>query len=228
MLEFLISFLIMAGAAQGSVYGPGDTVPDAVVRAQGADSFFTVQEISDELFDYIRGKSYKEDCTVPRSELRYITVLHKDIGGRTIVGEMILNKAIASDVLEIMKELYANSYPIERMLLVDRYGASDEESMRDNNSSSFNYRTISGTSKVSKHGLGMAVDINPLYNPYHKFLPSGKEIIEPATGAAYLDRSKDFPYKITRGDLCWRLFTARGFTWGGGWANRKDYQHFEK
>ena len=113
------------------------------------------------------------------------------------------------------------------MRLIDNYEADDELSMRDNNSSAFNFRFISHTTKVSKHGLGLAVDINTLYNPYTKTLRDGTRIVEPATGEPYLDREASFPYKIVRGDLCWRLFTERGFTWGGDWTSVKDYQHFE-
>lgn len=87
--------------------------------------------------------------------------------------------------------------------------------MSDNNSSAFNFRFISHTTKISKHGLGMAVDINTLYNPYVKTV-NGKLSIEPANAEAYVDRSGDFPHKIDHNDLCYKLFTRYGFTWGGG------------
>ena len=78
----------------------------------------------------------------------------------------------------------------------------------------------------SKHGLGFAVDINTLYNPYTKEV-NGKRILEPATAGEYVDRNKDFPYKIDHSDLCYKLFTEHGFEWGGDWKSAKDYQHFE-
>ena len=80
---------------------------------------------------------------------------------------------------------------------------------------------------MSKHGYGMAVDINPLYNPYHKRLKNGKEVVEPATARPYLNRKKEFKYKIEADDLCCRLFKKYGFSWGGNWKTMKDYQHFE-
>jgi hypothetical protein len=80
----------------------------------------------------------------------------------------------------------------------------------------------------SEHGRGLAVDINTLYNPYHKRLKNGKEVVEPATARPYLDRSKNHAYMIKKGDLCYRLFKAKGFRWGGDWKHSKDYQHFEK
>ena len=193
---------------------------------------FSIREISDDLYDRMKGgKTYKEDCVVPREDLRYLLVLHKDKDGNTHQGEMVVHKLIAEDVLEIFEKLYDAGYPIERMVLPDNYMADDETMMRDNNSSCFNFRFISHTSKISKHGLGMAVDINTLYNPYHKTVKNEdgtqEEVIEPATGKDYLDRTKDFDYKIEKGDLCYKLFIEKGFEWGGDWSDRKDYQHFE-
>lgn len=193
---------------------------------------FSISEISDDLFLRMKaGNTYKEDCIVPREDLRYLLVLHKDLEGNTHQGEMVVHKLIAEDVLEIFEKLYDAGYPIERMVLPDNYLADDEIMMRDNNSSSFNFRFISHTNKISKHGLGMAVDINTLYNPYHKIVTNEdgttEEVIEPATGEPYLDREKDFDYKIEKDDLCYKLFTEKGFEWGGDWTDRKDYQHFE-
>ena len=188
---------------------------------------FTISEISPEIFSRINGKSYKDNCPIPLDDLRYVRVLHKDINGNTHEGELVCSKYIASDVLEIFRGLYEAGYPIERVRLVDEYDADDETSMRDNNSSCFNFRFITHSTKISKHGLGLAVDINTLYNPYIKILSDGKRILEPATAEPYIDRAKDFPYKIEKGDLCYRLFTERGFEWGGEWKSLKDYQHFE-
>ena len=193
---------------------------------------FSIQNISDELFDRMKkGNTYKENCIVPREDLRYLLILHKDKEGRVHQGEMVVHKVIAEDVLEIFEKLYDADYPIERMVLPDNYLADDETMMRDNNSSCFNFRFISRTNRISKHGLGMAIDVNTLYNPYHKIVTNQdgtqEEVIEPATGKPYLDRSQDFDYKINKGDLCYQLFTEKGFEWGGDWTDRKDYQHFE-
>lgn len=187
---------------------------------------FSISEINDEIFARIKGKSYKDNCPIPLDDLRYLHILHKDAEGITHGGELVCNVRIASDVLEIFKALFEAGYPIQRVRLVDEYGADDETSMRDNNSSCFNFRFISHTTKISKHGLGLAVDINTLYNPYVKEV-DGKRIVEPATAEKYTDRSKSFTYKIEKDDLCYKLFTERGFEWGGEWKTVKDYQHFE-
>ena len=195
--------------------------------AEGPDeSAFRISPITDEIFARIQGKSFKDDCTLSRDELRYLHVLHVDLDGETHEGEMIVNVRIAEDVLEILRQLYEAKYPIEKIRLVDDYDADDEMSMEDNNSSAFNFRFISHTTRVSKHGLGLAVDINTLYNPYTKIV-DGERIVEPVTGEPYLHREADFPCKIDHEDLCYRLFTEHGFEWGGDWEDRKDYQHFE-
>ena len=207
---------------------PGEVVDEATLKNLGTDAFFSSQPIPDRIFSIMKGKSYKPDCTVPRKHLRYLLCLHRTREGKAVVGEMVVNKAIAADVLYILRKLYDNAYPIERMRLVDYWNADDERSMTDNNSSAFNFRFISHTQTVSKHGLGMAVDINTLYNPYCKRLSDGTDIVEPAAGKPYADRTKSFPYKIEKGDLCYRLFVEKGFKWGGDWKTMKDYQHFEK
>lgn len=195
-------------------------------EASYADDFY-ISEIPDDIFARMQGKSYKEDCTVPRDDLRYVHVLHMGFDGEVKDGELVVNKAIADDVLAIFEELYKADYPIEKVRLVDEYDADDEASMSDNNSSAFNFRFISHTTRISRHGLGMAVDINTRYNPYVKTV-DGKLSIEPANGADYVDRSKDFPHKIDHEDLCYKLFKEHGFTWGGDWTHSKDYQHFER
>ena len=217
------------GLAAASNEPPADSsvASNAASESASIDESFYAIPIPDEIFAKMQGKSYKDDCTIPRDDLRYIHVLHKNIEGETLEGEMVCSTLIAEDLLEIFRELYEQSYPIEKMRLIDEYDANDELSMTDNNSSCFNYRTISHTNKISKHGLGIAVDINTLYNPYTKVV-DGERIIEPAAGAPYLDRDADFPYKIERGDLCYNLFISHGFEWGGDWTDRKDYQHFEK
>ena len=189
---------------------------------------FSVQPIPDSVFLRMQGRSWPEGCTIRRSDLRYLRLSHYDAEKKQHVGEMVCNKAIANDLLEIFRELYRQKYPIERICLIDDYNADDEQSMRDNNSSCFCYRRISGTTKLSKHAQGMAVDINTLYNPYVRTGRNGRRIVEPATATKYVDRRKSFPYKIVKGDLLHRLFLQHGFKWGGSWRTMKDWQHFEK
>ncbi|MBH1941068.1 M15 family metallopeptidase [Mobilitalea sibirica] len=188
---------------------------------------FYAEDITDTIKQRIEGKSYGKDCNIPYEDLRYIRALHIGFDHKTYIGEMIVNKAIAEDIIEILYELYQADYPIERMVLVDEYDADDIKSMEANNSSAFNYRNVEGTKRLSLHSYGMAVDINPLYNPYVREL-DGKIDVLPRSGEEYADRTKESPYYIKKGDICYQAFTKRGFTWGGEWKNSKDYQHFQK
>lgn len=125
-------------------------------------------------------------------------------------------------------DLYAVCYPIEKVLLIDEYNADDDASMADNNSSAFNFRFIDdGTKHYSNHARGLAVDINPLYNPYIR-IKNGHETVSPPEASAYIDRTKPCQYYIQKDDLCYQIFSRYGFSWGGDWIDRKDYQHFEK
>lgn len=226
--SYLTCHSLSARHDSSDTHEPGTVINTETVNRNGIDSYFTSSEINDKIFDRISGKSFGADCTTPRTSLRYITVLHVDIDGNTRLGEMICHKSISDDLLDIFRNLYNAGYPIERMVLIDEYNADDEASMSANNSSSFNFRRISGSKKLSKHSRGMAVDINPLYNPYVRTRPDGKKSIAPKSGKPYADRSATFPYKIQKGDLCYNEFIRHGFRWGGDWRKSKDYQHFEK
>ena len=157
-----------------------------------------------------------------------LQVKHVDFEGKTQQGMLICNKTISKDLKEIFAALYKAKYPIERIRPISEYSDDDERSMQANNTSCYCYRPIAGSKKLSKHAQGLAIDINPLYNPCVKRRKDGTLWIQPSTGKPYTDRSKTFPYKIGRDDLCYRLFLQHGFHWGGAWRTVKDYQHFEK
>lgn len=203
--------------------------PERVTYAEG----FFYEPITSEIESRIRGISYPEDDTnieVSLNDLSYVGVLYNDFDGNMAQGELICNNSIALDLVEIFEELYRNGYQFERIELIDEYGGDDTLSMENNNTSCFNYRIVDGSNHLSKHAYGLAIDINPFYNPYVVFNKdgSGETYISPAGSEVYADRSKDFPYKIDENDLCYKLFIEHGFTWGGNWNSSKDYQHFQK
>lgn len=195
-------------------------------RVNYADNFY-YESLTDSVKERIYGLSYKEDCTIPYEDLRYLSLLYCDFDGNTQKGEIICNKAIAEDLIEIFYELYQNDYQIDKIKLIDEYNADDDLSCLDNNTSCFNYRTVAGSTKLSNHAKGLAIDINPFQNPYITY-PNGVERISPAGSEQYADRSSGLDHIITEDDLCYKLFIEHGFTWGGHWKSLKDYQHFEK
>ena len=188
---------------------------------QGQDFFagFSIHEIPDSIWQKMQGKTWQPNDVIGRSDLRYLRLMHWDYDGKTHHGEMVCNRLIAKKLISIFMELYRQHYPIQRIRLADDYDADDEQQ--------FCYRTVSGRQHLSYHARGLAVDINTLYNPYVRTGKNGERVVEPSTAVPYCDRQKTFRYKITKGDLCYRLFIKNGFIWGGSWQTVKDYQHFE-
>lgn len=241
---FLCALLVAAASMSATTATDGDTLqtqlqalrqwqagqvvsPAAIKAFGGVDCCFAAEPIPDQVWQRMQGKTYRPNPYIQRGDLRHIRTLHWDYDQQTHLGELIVNRSIADRVLRIFRQLYEARYPIQRMLLPDVYNADDETQMRANNTSCFCYRPISGTAKLSKHARGLAVDVNTLYNPYYKDRADGSRYIQPATAREYCDRTRDFPYKIDRQDLCYRLFTQAGFEWGGAWTSCKDFQHFE-
>lgn len=183
---------------------------------------FSSSPIPDNIKSNMLGSSMPESEPISFDSLSYLKITHYGFDGNTHVGEMVVNKEIASDVLDAFEEVYYKKYPIEKIRLIDEYNADDELSMSNNNTSSFCYRTIKGTNVVSNHGKGLAIDINPLQNPH--VVGSSTS---PKEGTDYIDRSNVRMGMITEGDDLYNAFTSRGFSWGGHWKN-PDYQHFEK
>lgn len=207
---------------------PGDIIEEEHILTADVDRFFEISPISDPVFERMDGNSYRQGCPVSREELRYLRILHYDFSGNIRVGELVCHQSVSEDLLRIFRQLYDIGYPVEKVRLIDDYEADDDRSCSDNNTSCFNYRTVAGSKKLSLHALGLAVDINPLYNPYITWRSDGTAVCVPAEGETYMDREKEFPYKIDEEDICCRLFREAGFTWGGGWEGHKDYMHFSR
>ncbi|KUI17055.1 hypothetical protein AU192_21195 [Mycobacterium lehmannii] len=171
------------------------------------------------------GESWRPGCPLGPERLRRIEIDHLGMDLQTHRGELVVHEDLVPQVIEIFEQLREARYPIEKMRTPDRYpGAEDELSMRDNNTSAFNCRDIPGSGNWSHHAYGRAIDINPLINPY---IDNAGDL-QPANAAPYLDRTRIDPGLLHAGDPAVRIFTDRGWTWGGDWQNPKDYQHFEK
>lgn len=196
--------------------------------------YVTISGISegDAVYARINGRSYRANDNVALSDLRYIVLPHYNFSGNIQVGELIVNKSIADDVKSAFVELFNAKYQIEKMHLVDDYWTGDGEStdtnsIEHNNTSSFNYRAATGSSHLSQHAYGRAIDLNPQQNPYVSY-SSGAPKWSHANANDYIDRSSGKAHVITHADPAYKVFAARGFTWGGDWNTIKDYQHFER
>ena len=171
------------------------------------------------------GASWRPDCPVAPAALRQVELDYVGFDGRLHRGELIVHEMAVDDVVNIFGQLRRLRYPIERMRNVDRYaGADDELSMEDNNTSAFNCRPLPHSDSWSRHAYGMAIDLNPLINPYI----DGAGDLQPNNAGRYLDRRRTDPGLLHNGDPAVLAFTDRGWTWGGAWRNPIDYQHFER
>ena len=167
-MKKILSIVFAACLLAGCQCRQGSPAPaeESVTTEAASAPVFTAEPIPEAVEARMRGVSYPDDAEVKLEDLRYLRLSYVDFNGKEQVGEMICNKAIADDLVDIFRELFEARYPISR--------------------------------------------------------------VRPAGASAYADRSKDFPHKIDKNDLCYRLFREHGFHWGGTWRSVQDYQHFEK
>ena len=171
------------------------------------------------------GATWRPECPVEPKVLRRVDIDYLGFDGDTHRGQLVVNEDVVDDVIAIVDHLRRIRYPIEKMQTVDHYpGAEDELSMQDNNTSAFNCRPLPGSAAWSLHAYGRAIDINPLVNPY---IDAAGDL-QPTTARRYLDRTRDDLGLLHDGDAAVRVFTDRGWRWGGDWRNPIDYQHFER
>lgn len=212
---------------------PGTILEKDAVLSHTED-FFKAEDIAEggEIYNRINGKSYRANENIGLSELTYLKMVHYNFDHQIQVGEMIVNKSICEDVMQIFKELFAQEYEIQSMYLVDNYwtgdgDSTDTASIEVNNTSAFNYREVTGGGSLSRHAYGCAIDINPQQNPY-VWYDGGQLRWSHANADPYIDRYSGNPHVIVEGDICCSLFKKYGFGWGGNWSNPIDYQHFER
>jgi poly-gamma-glutamate synthesis protein (capsule biosynthesis protein) len=168
-----------------------------------------------------RMTSWHRGCPVGIERLRLLTLSYWGFDGRGHAGRLVVAATQTRAVLRVMRRLYEARFPIRRMQLVERYGADDDRSMAADNTSGFFCRPIRSGGRWSAHAFGLAIDINPVENPY---ITSGE--VAPPAGAAFVDRSQYRKGMIHAGDAVVRAFAAAGWKWGGYWRYPKDYQHF--
>lgn len=140
-------------------------------------------------------------------------MLHYGYDGQIRVGELLVNALLAEDMKEIFQILFEHQYQIEKMFLIDDYGADDNRSVNDNNTSCFNFRLVTNGGTLSNHAAGCAIDINPRQNPYYVILEDGTYTWENEDAQLYMDR--DAPdaaerHMITHADLCYQVFHNMG------------------
>ena len=175
------------------------------------------------IIDYHEKDIVLDKLLVPDSIVSQMTLLNVEYFGFDSLihqGQIIIHNTVADEISLIFKELLIEKFPIEKVIPAVYYNWDDNLSMQDNNTSSFNYRLVANSSKLSSHALGLAVDINPRMNPYID--RSGNTF--PSNGTYNISQQGT----ITDSSQCFKIFRKYGWKWGGHWHYSKDYQHFSK
>ena len=161
--------------------------------------------------------------TAPEEVIKSLSLLevgYYSFDGKLHLGQLVAHRQLAGEMEEIFAAIRDIRFPVARVIPIARYGWSDLTSMADNNTSCFNYRFIAGTTRLSRHASGMAIDINPRQNPViyedGTLLPP-EAVYSPQAGGAFSPSSPIL-----------KEFVSRGWKWGGEFASIKDYHHFEK
>ncbi len=165
--------------------------------------------------------TWHRGCPVAPAGLRYLTMSFRGFDGRAHTGEMIVARAVAADVTRVFGRLFAARFPIEEMRVVDRPELDAAPTGDGNNTTAFVCRRAVGQHRWSAHALGLAIDVDPFVNPYTR-----GDLVLPELASSYVDRSRRRPGMIAPGDEVVRAFRAIGWTWGGGWSDPVDLQHF--
>jgi hypothetical protein len=199
------------------------TAPIKHRSSQAAGAFrFQAFKLSPALRGLIGHTSWHPGCPVGLAQLRYLRISYRGFDHRAHLGEMVVNASAVQDLRRVFAALFAARFPIRRMRLVDRYGGSDYASIQADNTSAFNCRDATGSSRWSEHAYGLAIDINPIENPY---VYANGTTTHPASDP-YLDRSNVRPGMAVPGGTLVRAFDAIGWGWGGRWPRPTDFQHF--
>lgn len=172
-------------------------------------------------------KVLSSENPVKCERLAQVTFRYKDFDGALRDdGKLVVLDVVAPQVQGIFDALLQRGFPLNKVTPLESYQGDDEASMRDNNSSAFNGRAMTGGSGWSKHAYGVAIDINPLQNPYiGKDAEQQTIVLPPAARAGYLKRT---PLRAGMAEAAQDIFFGHGFMiWGGNWKQPIDYQHFE-
>jgi hypothetical protein len=167
------------------------------------------------------GATWKPGCPVALDDLRDVTVSFRGFDGRAHTGELVVNRRVAADLVSVFARLYRARFPIEEMRLVTTADLDAHPTGDGNNTAAFVCRTARGQTRWSAHAYGLAVDLDPFQNPYHR-----GDLVLPELASAYLDRGDRRPGMIFPGDAVTSAFAAIGWTWGGSWRSPRDLMHF--
>ncbi|PCJ26965.1 MAG: hypothetical protein COA94_04640 [Rickettsiales bacterium] len=188
---------------------------------------FTINDIPESIAASMRSKAvWTPECPVPIEHLKLIEISHYDFAGDIKEGQMIVLDKISESVIKIFTELFARSLQVHSIKLMDEFNGDDNLSMAANNSSSFNFRKIEGSTLLSMHSYGLAIDINPVQNPFIMIDEDTHNVrVLPKKSSMFLNRSNQ---RAGMAEPIIEIFKKHGLSvWGGNWNNPIDYHHFQ-
>ena len=181
----------------------------------------------------MRGTTWKPDCPVPLEDLSVLHFNYWGFGGNIERGPMVVNASAADDVLWVFHQLFDARFPIKKVALATPFKPKSFAQHRRITShrsvtASFNCRPVvtalGPADTFSQHSYGLAIDLNPLQNPY----VTSDGFVRNRAAEPYLDRSRNLEGMIHQDDVVFRSFAAIGWSWGGDWSGDKDYMHFSQ
>ncbi len=205
--------------------------PGGELEAPTSDDFAaTVTEVPPEVLER---STWSEACPVRAEDLRYVRITYWGFDGRHHTGELLLNRAVADDVVTVFEQLHAARFPLEEVRVVGTAELDLPPTGDGNVTTAFVCRPTRGATSWSQHAYGLAVDINPFHNPYLRgSAASPAEALEsdaivlPELATSYVDRGRVRPGMIVPGDVVTTAFRSIGWGWGGDWRSLKDWMHF--
>jgi len=183
---------------------------------------FEARPLSPAVRKRVTGVSWHRGCPVGLDDLRYVRVSYIGFDGEQHVGELMVARSAVRAIRGAFRTLYEARFPIRRMRLVDDYRGDDYASIEADNTSAFNCRRATGSSRWSDHAYGRAIDVNPIENPY----VSSSGTTSHRASVPYLNRARHRRGMAYRGGVLVRAFADQGWGWGGTWSGPVDYQHF--
>ena len=152
-------------------------------------------------------------------QLELIVVRYYSVDGKLHQGQILTNKRMAEKIKSMFEIMLKVRFPVAHAIPVVKYNWDDEQSMEDNNTYSFCYRNAG----FSKHAKGLAIDINPFFNPvrwkggytYRKDKPVGA-VYDPNVPGTFSVDSKMV-----------HQFKELGLRWGHSFSMKYDDHHFE-
>ncbi|MGH2680624.1 MAG: M15 family metallopeptidase [Actinomycetota bacterium] len=185
-----------------------------------------VYRIGPKLRDILIGRNWTPGCPVPLHDLRVVIVSYWNFAGEVRKGPLVLHERVAPDVRWVFERLFRARFPIERVDLAakDRPMRPEDywNTSRRSVTASFNCRPATGSTSLSHHSYGWAIDINPLQNPYVR----GDGSVLRHIAKPFRNRALQRKGMIHDGDIVVRSFARIGWAWGGHWHTLKDYMHF--